>query len=322
MKVVKFDPNVRADDFDLALASFADVELVRIADQAELESALPGAEVLIIGNRFYTKEMAALVREHGTSLAWIQFHTSGIDGAKAAGLPSGVIVTNMPGRRAFAVAEHAIALMLGLVRRVRDTEAARARRFWTRDTTSPSMDNLAGKHLVLIGLGSIGREIARKAKAFDMQVTGISRSAGEVPHVDRVRPRGELEAACREADIVVLAATHDDSTHKLVSHELLAAMKPSAYLVNIARGQLIDELALIDALREGRIAGAGLDVAWTEPLPADHPFWTMPNVLLTPHVGGAGSAAYGDSIGRLFAANLERWRAGKPLSNVVIARTP
>ena len=122
--------------------------------------------------------------------------------------------------------------------------------------------------------------------------------------------------------MIVVAATHDDSTHKLVSRELLAALKPSAYLVNIARGQLIDEPALIDALRAGRIAGAGLDVAWTEPLPADHPFWNMPNVLLTPHVGGAGSTAYGDSIGRLFAANLERWRAGKPLSNVVIERTP
>jgi phosphoglycerate dehydrogenase-like enzyme len=321
MKIVMFHPNVRPDDFDTVLQPFPDIKFVRTADHAALQAELPEAEVLIVGNRFYTGA-APTVLSHGTKLRWIQFFTSGLDGAKAAGFPSGVMVTNMPGRRAFAVAEHAMALMLGLVRRVRDTEAARARHFWTRDITAPSIDNLAGKHLLVIGLGSIGREIARKAKAFDMQVTGISRTQGEVPNVDRVRPRSELEAACREADIVVLAATHDDTTHKLVSRELLSALKPSAYLVNIARGQLIDEPALIDALRAGRIAGAGLDVTWTEPLPADHPFWAMPNVLLTPHVGGAGTTAYGNSVGRLFAANLERWRAGKPLSNVVIERTP
>jgi phosphoglycerate dehydrogenase-like enzyme len=121
---------------------------------------------------------------------------------------------------------------------------------------------------------------------------------------------------------VVLAAAHDESTHKLLSRELIGALKPTAYVVNIARGQLIDEPALIEALQTARIAGAALDVTWTEPLPADHPFWSMPNVLLTPHVGGAGSTAIGDSIARTFANNLMRWREGAPLLNVVIARTP
>jgi phosphoglycerate dehydrogenase-like enzyme len=322
MKVVMFNPNVRPDDFDVALAPHPDIQFVRTHDHARLQSELPGSEVLIVGNRFYTSEAAAIIRRQGKSLRWIQFFTSGLDSARANGLPSGVVVTNMPGRRAFAVAEHAMALMLGLVRRVRETEQARARQFWTRDVTAPSMDNLAGKHLVIIGLGSIGREIARKAKAFDMQVTGISRTAGAVPNVDSVRPRSELAEACRAADIVVLSAVHDDTTHKLFSRELIAALTPSAYLVNIARGQLVDEVALIEALGAGRIAGAGLDVTWTEPLPTDHPFWAMPNMLLTPHVGGAGSTAYGETIGTLFADNLTRWRAGKPLANVVIERTP
>jgi len=123
-------------------------------------------------------------------------------------------------------------------------------------------------------------------------------------------------------EIVVLSAVHDDTTHKLFSRDLIAALKPTAYLINIARGQLIDEPALIEALAAGSIAGAGLDVTWTEPLPADHPFWSMPNVLLTPHVGGAGSTAFGDTIGNMFADNLRRWRLGQPLSNVVIERTP
>lgn len=317
-----FNPNVRPDDFDVALKPYPDIRFVRARDHAGLQSELPGSQVLVIGNRFYTPETAAIIRSQGRSLRWIQFSTSGLDTAKANGLPSGVVVTNMPGRRAFAVAEHAMMLMLGLIRRVRETEQARARQFWTRDVTAPSMDNLAGKHLVIVGLGSIGREIARKAKAFDMQVTGISRTAGAVPNVGRVRPRSELAEACQAADIIVLSAVHDDTTHELLSRELIAALKPSAYLVNIARGRLVDEPALIEALREGRIAGAGLDVTWTEPLPADHPFWAMANVLLTPHVGGAGSTAYGETIGTLFAANLARWRAGKPLDNVVFDRTP
>jgi phosphoglycerate dehydrogenase-like enzyme len=124
------------------------------------------------------------------------------------------------------------------------------------------------------------------------------------------------------ADIVLLSATHDDTTHKLLSRELIAALKPSAYVVNIARGQLIDEPALIEALQLRKLAGAGLDVTWTEPLPADHPFWTLPNVLLTPHVAGAGNAAFGETAGSMFAGNLRRWREGTPLSNIVIERTP
>ncbi len=116
----------------------------------------------------------------------------------------------MAGLRAFSVAEQALALMLALVRQVRATELARARNDWCRDAITPSVDNLAGKHLVIIGMGAIGQEIARKAKAFDMHVTGVSRAAGPIPNVDRIRPRSELVAACAEADMVVMAAGQEE----------------------------------------------------------------------------------------------------------------
>ncbi|MEA2952123.1 MAG: hypothetical protein QOJ96_1643 [Alphaproteobacteria bacterium] len=321
MKIVLFDPHGRYGELEAALAAFPGISAINALDQDMLRAALPQAEILITGNRAYTRDNATIIRECGPALKWIQFSTSGIDNAVAAGLPSGVIVTNAAGLRAFAVAEHAFALMLGLLRRIGATERARSDAVWAREAVTPSMDNLAGKHLLLVGLGAIGQEIARKAKAFDMQVTGISRASAPMANVDLIRPRGELQAAAAEADVVLLALTYDETTDKILNGDVLRAMKPTAYVINIARGKLVDEPALIDALRASKIAGAGLDVTDTEPLPADHPFWTMPNVLLTPHVGGAGSKSGGGGFSKIFLDNLRLWLGNKPLKNVVIERT-
>src|SRR5687767_5370518 len=190
------------EDLIDAVKEFPQASLIAAGKPAELGEALKDCEVLIINNRSYTADNAKLIRNHGTALKWLQFSTSGIDNALKNGLPSNVVVTNIAGLRAFAVAEHAMALMLNLVRQVRATEQARTRQDWVRDDITPSMDNLAGKHLVILGLGAIGQEIARKAKAFDMKVTGISRSTESVPHVDRVLPRSGLKAAVAEADVV------------------------------------------------------------------------------------------------------------------------
>jgi len=322
MKLVLFDSRDRFSGLETELRAFPGVTLVHARDQDALAAALAQADALITTNRLYTPEHAAVIRAHGQDLRWIQFSTSGIDKAVASGLPSGVTITNAAGLRAFAVAEHAIALMLGLVRHVGATESARREEVWSRDAITPSMDNLSGKHLVLVGLGAIGQEIARKAKAFDMRVTGISRAAGPIANIDRIHPRSGLQAAAAEADILLLSVSHDETTDKILSRSVIQAMKPAAYVVNIARGQLVDEPALIEALQAGKIAGAGLDVTVTEPLPPGHPFWAMPNVLLTPHVGGAGSTDDGAAFLKIFLENLRRWRRQEPLKNVVIERTP
>jgi phosphoglycerate dehydrogenase-like enzyme len=323
MKVVYFHQAGRPpDDLEQMFRSFPQVTLALARDAAELVTALVDAEILIVNNRSYTPANAKLIRDHGRALRWIQFSTSGIDNALKHGLPAGVVVTNMSGLRAFAVAEHALMLMLGLVRRLRVTERARKTDFWIRDDVTPSMDNLAGKHLVILGLGEIGQAIARKAKAFDMQVSGISRSTEAMANFDHLLPRSELVPACATADIVAIAANHDASTDKMLSREVIAAMRPTAYVVNVARGQLVDEPALIEALQAGRLAGAGLDVAATEPLPAGHPFWRMENVILTPHLGGAGSQGVGGGLGNIFVDNLRRWLDGKPLTKVVVPVQP
>ena len=321
MKVVFFDPFRQWDEVAAALAAFPGIAFAH-PDEAGLAAALQDAQVLVTGNRSYVAETAAVIRDHGKALRWIQFTTSGTDKAFANGLPAGVTVTNMAGMRAFSVAEQAFLLMLGLVRKIRATESARRHGDWARDALIPVADNLAGKHLLIIGIGAIGQEIARKAKAFDMRVTGVSRTDKPVPNVDRIRPRTDLMAACAEADIVLMAALYEEGADRLLSRAAIAAMKPSAYVINVARGALVDEEALVEALEAGRIAGAGLDVTATEPLPAGHKLWSMPNVLLTPHIGGAGSDGIGGSIASVVTGNLRRYFAGEPLVKVVTERTP
>jgi D-2-hydroxyacid dehydrogenase (NADP+) len=323
MHIVLLEIGHRYHDLEKALTAFPGAQLHRVGSPQEIAAAMPAAEILIASNRLYTPENAKTICAHANALKWIQFSTSGIDKAQACGLPSGVIVTNASGLRAFAVAEHAFALMLGLVRRLPDVAAAKREKVWRREEITPHLDNLSGKHMVLIGLGAIGQEIARKAKAFDMTVTGISRTRDAVANIDRIRPRNELQAAAAEADIMVVAAISNEETDKIVSRAVIGAMKPNAYVINIARGALIDEPALIEALQTGRIAGAGLDVAATEPLPKDHPFWTMPNVLISPHIGGAGGQ--GDTHAgfvKIFIDNLRRFVDKKPLTKVVIEKTP
>ncbi|MDB5569531.1 MAG: hypothetical protein JWN93_714 [Hyphomicrobiales bacterium] len=320
-KAVLFNPYNGHDAFVALPQVFPQLDMRVALDEEQLAAHLPGAQILVTSNRVYTPEMADIVHRHGGALRWVQFVTSGFDKAIASGMPKGLVVTNAAGLRAFAVAEHALALMLGLVRGLRAAEQARAGRAWARDVISPGLDNLSGKHLVIVGTGAIGQEIARKAKAFDMRVTGVSRSSAPLANFDALRPREDLVACAREADILMVAATYDAaSTHGMISRAAIDALRPHATLVNIARGLLVDEAALIEALQEKLIAGAGLDVMAQEPLPPDSPLWSMDNVLLTPHVGGAGSAGAATHAS-MFADNLRLWFAGLRLGNVAIERT-
>lgn len=324
MRVVHFNetnPDV-PDDLVEALRAFPQVTLVAAGRPDELPAALKNSEILIVNNRSYSPGNAKIIRDNAAALRWIQFSTSGIDNGAKNGFPPGVIVTNVAGLRAFSVAEQALTLMLSLVRQVHALEQARRRTDWCRDAITPAMDNLAGKHLVIIGMGAVGQDVARKAKAFDMRVTGVTRATGAMRDVDRLRPRSEMIAACAEADMVVIAAGHDETTDKFFGRDALGVMKPTAYVVNVARGQLVDEPALIEALKTNKIAGAGLDVTFNEPTPKDHPFWDMPNVVLSPHIGGAGSAGTGGGLGVIFADNLRLWLKSEPLNKVVIAKTP
>lgn len=307
----------RRDDAHLALGeSFPEIALEIVWSPEEMAAALPGAEIALLNNRICTPELGAVVRVHGRNLRWIQFISSGIERAFEMGLPSGVRVTNARGVKSPTLAEHAMTMLLAVARRVPDCVDARKRREWIRLTIHSLMWGAEGKTLAVIGMGSIGHEIARKAKAFDMHVIGVSREGKPGGDFDEVLPRSKLKEALARADAAVVCLPSDAETYRLIGRDELAALGPKGFLVNVARGEIVDEAVLVEALRARRIAGAALDVTDPEPPAPESPLWTLDNVLISPHVAGGGSTGY-ERFRALFAANLERYRAGKPLLNVV-----
>jgi len=177
-------------------------------------------------------------------------------------------------------------------------------------------EELTGKTLAIVGLGHIGQEVARHGRRMDMRVTGMRRSGTPVPDMDKLFDRAELHAMLREADFVVLAAPHTPETEGLIGERELAVLKPSAVLINIGRGALLDEGALIRALQEKHLAGAALDVFDKEPPSPDSPLWEMPNVIVSPH--SASTVTQENArITELFCENLRRYLKGQPLRNVL-----
>lgn len=216
-------------------------------------------------------------------LEWLQFLSSGTDALLT--LPSlrdNVVVTSCHGIHGPPVSEMAIFQMLALSRDVPRLLSNKTAARWEKF----SQPLLNGKTVVIVGTGVIGRALASRCKALGMTVYGVTASPRALPDFDHNIAREALAEAAAAADFLVLLTPLSDSTRELVDARILAAMKPSAFVINLGRGALCDEDALLAALREGRLAGAGLDVFHIEPLPPDHPFWRMDNVFITPHMGG------------------------------------
>lgn len=303
------------------LKEFPEVEAVKTHDLESLENALDGAEIFHVYNSAFTAEFAKLVRDKGRALKWIQFTTVGIDVALRMGLPDGVWVTNSGDVSQRVLAGHAIALMLGVMRGFRRFEPMRAERDYARQTLPRYMVAPDGGRMVILGMGRIGQDVARKAKAFDMEVICVTRAATPaVPEIDRVVAREKVGEVLPTADVVMIAMPLDASTLGFLNAERIGLMKETAILVNISRGKVVDEAALARALAEDRILGAGLDAFAREPLPADSPLWELPNVLMTPHVGGNGGRELWRRMSELVRDNTRRYLSGAPLKHVV--RTP
>ncbi len=314
MKIVVLLRAGRIDIEELAARHPAQA-FVLVENAAGLARELPDAEALVTANTHYDAAAAAIVKR-ASGLKWIQFTTSGLDAAlRAGGFPDDAIVTNGAGMAAPMVAEHGFALALMVGHRLRDLEQAAARGEWRRDIRD-SMIALYGRTLCIIGLGAVGREAARRARAFGMKVIGVSRAAVADDLIDEIYPRERLAEALARADLVMLTTVATAETVDLIDAAAFAAMKPGAILVNVARGELIDEGALAAACHAGRLAGAGLDVTKIEPLPADSPLWRLPNVVVTPHLAGGGADNSGLLVD-LIDDNLSRYLKGERLTRVV-----
>jgi phosphoglycerate dehydrogenase-like enzyme len=224
-------------------------------------------------------------------------------------------VTNATGVKAAMVSEHALALLLALVRRLPDLQADQLARRWRHDDAMAKVGTLAGAVVCVVGLGSIGRAVARKAKAFDARVIAVSRKGAAGGDIERVFRREQIAEALAMADAVVICTSSDAESFHLIDAAALAAMGPKVFLVNVARGDIVAGAALIEALQAGRLGGAALDVTEVEPLAPTSPLWDLPNVIVSPHVAGGGSNGYPQQKA-LFAENLLRFSAGEPLLNV------
>ncbi|MFC1908798.1 D-2-hydroxyacid dehydrogenase [Chloroflexota bacterium] len=247
---------------------------------------------------------------------WAQSMLAGVDQSLYADIiNSPVMLTNMRGIHGTQISELVFEMMLMLAKRALYCFENKREKKW--DSFVPEL--LHSKTVGIVGLGNIGKEVARYAKAFHMRVLANRRSTRQVRrarNVDMLMPRERLPELLSESDYVVLAVPSTQETYKFIGEKELRAMKPTAYLINIARGSIIDEDVLIRALSENWIAGAGLDVAATEPLPASSKLWELPNVIITPHIGGR-FAAYNIVATRVFCENLRRYISGKKLLNLV-----
>jgi phosphoglycerate dehydrogenase-like enzyme len=251
------------------------------------------------------------------NLKWVQSGGAGVEHYMTPDfIASPIMLTNAQGTYAIPIADHVMAFVLYFARRFDVLVRNQLRREWA-DWGAVALDELGGKTLGIVGLGGIGAEVARRAKAFDMRVIATRRRPNTpCGHANEVRGVDGLHWLLQESDYVLLSLALTRETTGLIAEAELKSMKPTAYLMNVGRGGLVDEDALVRALREGEIAGAGLDVFAREPLPEDSPLWEMPNVMITPHDAGDSPRSH-ERLMDLFCENLRRYVAGEALLNVV-----
>lgn len=295
---------------DAVSAQFPEDRVVGIADENGLGAAAD-AEVAFSGNN--PRRVRQLL-DATPKLRWYHTVSAGVENMPLAELAQrGIVLTNNSGSYDVQIAEHLMMFVFAASRQLHRYRDQQHSRLWK----DQSQQELRDATIVVYGMGSIGGEVARLASAVGMRVIGVRRkTASREPGVDRVVPAEQLADVVAEADYLAITAPLTPATRGAISREIIARLKPSAWIVNIARGAIVDEDAMVDALRDKRIAGAGLDVFTTEPLPPDHPLWTMDNVMITPHSSGDSPRA-GERTLALFAENLRRYKAGEPLINRV-----
>ncbi len=299
------------------LKEAAGTQAVVITTSDELSVCLPDTEILC------SSAVPANWRILAPRLRWLQFPGAGIDSLASTGLldaDSGVIVTTAAGIHATTISEYVFGSMLMFNWNWPQMVRLQDEHVWARSATWYHLGGheLAGQTLGIVGLGNIGRRIAQLGHAFGMRILGTRRSmqnqGDQESDVDQSFFPGQLHELLRLSDYIVISVPLTRETEKLIGETELRNMRRNAYLVNVSRGRVIDEQALVRALREGWIAGAGLDVTEEEPLPSESPLYSMRNVILTPHISG-NSAHYDTRLAALFADNLKRYRKGQQLQN-------
>ena len=287
----------------------ADLDVAWFAKPADANAMIADADIAWVDMQ-PTELVADAIRHAGSNLKWASTIYAGLDAFPLDTLrDNGVTLTNGAGINAVAVAEYAVMAVLVAAKRFDTVLRAQDRHEWLKD--APGKIELAGTKALIIGYGTIGRMIGDRLAAFEVEVTGVTRT-GRDGTITPDRWRDQLATF----DWVILAAPSTDTTHAMIGRDELYQMKPSAWLINIARGDMIDDDALIAALTDGTIAGAVLDPTNPEPLPSDHPLWSTPNAIVTMHLSGRSQTTMFARGAALFLDNLAAFLAGRPMKNV------
>ena len=292
-----------------------DMRVLHLLDYDQLPPELPDTDIFV----GYSLRPTQLTE--AKKLKWIHSTAAGVAQLMYPELrDSGIMVTNPSGIFSVPMAEHTMGLLLALARNFPDSVRGQDRGEWVQQQLwdkPQHLTELNGQVLLIVGFGSIGREVARRARAFDLRVWGVTRSGeGDSALAEKIVPAKELHAVLSEADYVLIAAPETAETKHLFGEAELMRMKPGARLINVGRGSLLDELALIRALQTGKLGGAALDVTPTEPLPAESPLWKAPNLFITPHTSAVSDRLWHRQTALLMEL-LELWFGGKELFNRV-----
>ena len=288
---------------DLIRAEFPELEVTVENVKGKATTSFADANVLIGFGPAMTDELVA----EATGLKWIQALGTGVDGFDDRVDATKVILSSMRGIHGPQMAEMAFLMMLSFVRRLPFMLENQAHKRWERFTAA----KLEGKTAVIIGIGLIADALAARCQAFGLRVLGVSGTPRKVANFDRVYARTDMEAAAAEGDFVILLAPLTDESRGMINRPVFQAMKPSAYFINLARGGVVDERDFVEAMRREQIAGAALDVFVDEPLPETSPLWDLPNVIITPHLGGR-TEGYVDQAMPIIRHNFRCYLDGAP----------
>jgi phosphoglycerate dehydrogenase-like enzyme len=296
-------------------ARWPEMRVLHLPDYDRLPAELPDTDIFV-GYSLRAEQLT-----HAKKLKWIHSTAAGVAQLMYPELrDSGIVVTNPSGVFSPPMAEHTMGLLLALARNFPDSTRHQDRSHWGQQDIwdkPQRLTELSGQVLLIVGFGSIGRELAKRARAFDMRVWGVTRSGlGDSAHAEKIVPVSQLEEALPHADYVVIAAPETSETRHLIGAAQIARMKPGARLINVGRGSLLDESALIRALEQGALGGAALDVTSVEPLPHDSALWRAPNLFITPHTSAVSDRLWHRET-TLLMDLLERWFEGREMFNQV-----
>lgn len=314
MKILIGSTNYKLENLIPELSQrYPDVEFEFCSDRVNLINQIADAEAYV--GHLKRDEFLA-----GKKLTWIQSPSTGVDAfMRIPELRDGdVILTNARGTHGAPLAEHAFAMILTFTRGIKTYINAQAKKHWDPTVRAAGLTELTGSTMGIIGFGVVGQAVAERARAFGMHILAVDRYPGLQPaYVESLGPIEGLEKLLREADYVVITLPYTPENDNLIGAAQMALMKPTALLIGISRGGVIDEDALLKVLQDKRIAGAALDVVRKEPMPADNPLWGLDNLLITPHAAG-GSQFEASRIRAIFVDNVRRYIEKEfPLRNTI-----